>query len=75
MLEKLSNLPLPGVQYGKIDGIHSTTQRVHTSALRALNILFKTKSNYNDTQYSSIIEWKVIFFFFYSGHLIMQRIV
>lgn len=24
MSEKLSNLPLPWVQYGKIDGIHST---------------------------------------------------
>lgn len=55
MLEKLSNLPLPRVQYGKIDGIHSTAKREHTTALRAPNVLLRTQSNYSDTQCPSVI--------------------
>lgn len=38
MLEKLSNLPLPRVQYGEIDGVHSTAERRQTSTLRAPSV-------------------------------------
>lgn len=62
MLEKLSNLPLPRVQYGKIDGIHSTAEREHTSALRAPHNPVKLQ-RYR-ASLSNCLPWRGRFMFF-----------